>query len=1010
MNATLLKVERKTVRCTATEAGELFAAIPAKAQRSLPGHALATIIDAFEADGTADLAATLALLFPNEPPDKARRRLTTEIANRVYVDETGAAPLKIVQTRKGIEPALIWLERVDFADVRGLTEVGPRYAPDQFVPAEATQKTSAEIVGEIASPNEDRLPPPGGEGWGEGDRVAPELPDRVKSGNDALVRAARDQAIANLVKPSNAANDSLRGSNMSAEEFTATEATHAVGFSGFTESAHTEPKITVNALDAMLAWAADARATAPKLLALLGDYGTGKTSHALQFSRVLNGDVAHPNRPDATLSALHIDLAYLRGVTGLAHLNVTQIVAIVIEARGLNSVLSAEVVVREVRGGRRILVYDGLDELMQSDHAQLHSVFRQLLQVLEPDPVTREPSRARLIVSCRTHYFRDLTEQHEFFNTRLRHSVTRKDYLCLYLLPWKPATVRDYLSRRLIPTEAKALLGTITTTYNLEDLASRPVLLAMMCEQVGEVLRLREAGGGAVTASTLYAQTVAMWVRRDDEKHVLQATHKPMLMGSLACAMWNDGKEFWEADRLDRWMRKTVDALFPGHYSPEQTHAIQDDLRTATFIVRQRQEGFTFAHRSFMEFFLARHLVTLMDWEDLPEAVIRGEKLLPERKLSYESMHFLESTLLARQELLECRAKKLWSWLTYGSVNGSLDDSLEVPAPAPKCHLVLFQIACACMLDAADATRRANLRFLDLTGSIFDPTRVNIVNMAFPPLDIRGATLTGIAVRNCSSSSIWATAAQLDYAIFCDCTFADFTYARASDVGMIFRHGVERDPRDVALNGPWTLPTDSEHPSISAGRVFPAKTVYADDTAAVFLMANLVLYCWDVQQGTLRWIEILQLPSGVSDERLWVDLERRKIMHFQEATGLVDEFTLDMVGKRSTVAMPTLPMSVAMDPQTILPSSQYIEPYSGQHIQSCQIQTGRLAGCKRYFAFGETPSTACFDPEGRLVDYDEEAANTWLRYLGNGYPQPVEAAWLELDEMGRSLGPKKPCD
>ena len=55
-------------------------------------------------------------------------------------------------------------------------------------------------------------------------------------------------------------------------------------------------------------------------------------------------------------------------------------------------------------------------------------------------------------------------------------------------------------------------------------------------------------------------------------------------------------------------------------------------------------------------------------------------------------------------------------------------------------------------------------------------------------------------------------------------------------------------------------------------------------------------------------------------------------------------------------------------------------------------------------------STACFDAQRRLVDYDEEAADTWLRYLGNGYPQPVEAAWLELDEMGRSLGPKKPRD
>ncbi|HPV24682.1 MAG TPA: hypothetical protein PLJ65_10940, partial [Casimicrobium sp.] len=467
----------------------LFDAFPAKAKRSLPGHALATIIGLLAADGTTELSQALSMLFPDEPLDKARRRLTTEIANRVYVNEAGNTPLKIVQTRKGIEPALLWLERLDFADARGLTEAGERYAPDQFVPAEATQKASAEIVAEIAV--KDHAPT----------GAPPHVAEATQDHGSEAYTTARNHTIANLVKPHNAANDSLRGSNMSATEFTDTDAMQAEGFLAFPESPHAAPQNTVNALDAMLAWAADSHPTAPKLLALLGDYGTGKTSHALQFSRVLNGDVAHPKRPDVSSSALHIDLAYLRGAPSLAQLNVTQIIRLVIEARGLNHVLSAEDVVREVREGRRILVYDGLDELMQTDHAQLHSVFRQLLQVLEPVPVTRDTSRARLIVSCRTHYFRDLTEQHEFFNTRLRHCVSRKDYLCLYLLPWKPATVRDYLNRRLSADEASALSDTIANTYNLEELASRPVLLAMMCEQVGEVLRLRDAGGGAITAS-----------------------------------------------------------------------------------------------------------------------------------------------------------------------------------------------------------------------------------------------------------------------------------------------------------------------------------------------------------------------------------------------------------------------------------------------------------------------------------------------------------------------------
>jgi Cdc6-like AAA superfamily ATPase len=746
------KVASQALRCTADEARAIFAAFPAKAQRSLPGHAIATVIDIIGSDRTAPLQEALAQLFPDEPFDKARRRLTTEIANRVYVDDTGNAPLKIVQTRKGVEPALLWLERLNVADTRGLTDVGERYAADTFVSAEATQKTSAEIVADIAE-SAYTAPPESND-----ESPTPHNAAQQPKPNPAY-NAARDHTITQLVKPHNAANDSLRGSNLAQEHFTDTEAAQADGFSAFAEPTKAEPHNTVNALDAMLAWAADSSATAPKLLALLGDYGTGKTSHALQFSRVLNSDVAHPNRP-ASLSALHIDLAYLRGAPGLAQLNVTQIIGLVIEARGLDKVLSPNIVVREVREGRRILVYDGLDELMQTDHAQLHSVFRQLLQVLEPDPVTREPSRARLIVSCRTHYFRDLTEQHEFFNTRLRHSVTRKDYLCLYLLPWKAATVRDYLNRRLTATEATALSDTIATTYNLEELASRPVLLAMMCEQVGEVLRLRDAGGGAVTASTLYAQTVAMWVRRDDEKHVLQATHKPVLMGALACAMWNDGKEFWSGDRLDRWLRKAVDALFPGHYSPMQTQAIQDDLRTATFIVRPGHSGFTFAHRSFMEFFLARHLVTLMDWEELPTQTLRTQ--LPQCELNRQSLLFLKEMHSSQAGKIASRSAKLWQWLSY-CPRGDTTGVSQTRSAAPQSHLALFHIACAINANAALDSPRANLRWIHLY-------KMSIGNMQLPPLDMRRAVLSAVVFFNCRIPSVWAKFANLSAATFINCS------------------------------------------------------------------------------------------------------------------------------------------------------------------------------------------------------------------------------------------------
>jgi hypothetical protein len=86
-------------------------------------------------------------------------------------------------------------------------------------------------------------------------------------------------------------------------------------------------------------------------------------------------------------------------------------------------------------------------------------------------------------------------------------------------------------------------------------------------------------------------------------------------------------------------------------------------LRTATFMVRPRRDRFTFAHRSFMEYFLARHLVTLMDWQDLPDLRLRAT--FPIRDLNRESTAFLGEILRTQPALTIGRAENFWGWLKF---------------------------------------------------------------------------------------------------------------------------------------------------------------------------------------------------------------------------------------------------------------------------------------------------------------------------------------------------------
>lgn len=736
---------RPTRRSNATEARQALATLPAKFLASTVGTALTRIVELLRADGSAPMEKVRAALYPALELDAAKTALRTQIANRLYKNEAGEAPLILAISRKGSVPDVIWFEQPAREDPSDLA-AQDRDAGTALLPTNANVTTGAREIAEA-------------------------------------------QAIFNASAKASELG-SLRG--IGDTPLTATNATAQQGI-------HVQPtessRNIVNALDEMLKWATNQSDAALPLLALLGDYGTGKTSHAQTFSKVINGKIAHPiYKPTAARNAALIDLSYLRGVPGLARLSLTDILHVVIRAQGLETKLTAADLLRDARLGATIFIYDGLDELLGShqSHSELADIFRQLMQVFSPDPETQAPSRARVIVSCRTHYFRDYADQHQLFDTRQRGQIKASDYLCLYLLPWGEKTVESYLAKRLTQHEAAQLGDIIKTVYDLKSLASRPVLLAMMCEQVGTLIRSKK-DGGTITAATLYAETVARWVHRDNAKHVLQATHKPALMGALATAQWSAGAESWTSEALDRWARATVDLLFPNSYAPDKTEAIQDDLRTATFIVRPGVDGFTFAHRSFQEFFIARHLVALLDRDDIAEETLA--KLHPARQLNRETIAFFTELLAQAPQHLAARSARLWDWLSnnYG----------DEKSPAPASHDALFHLALAANITAPSNAKRTNLRGLSLIEARWEKQN-------FPPLDLRGANLRGLRATGCNLAGMWLDGANLSQSVLRDCNTAEAEWRGAERGGMVVRETADTSITRP-IPGPWSRPFPATH-------------------------------------------------------------------------------------------------------------------------------------------------------------------------------------------------------
>ena len=501
-----------------------FEALPPRFQCSVVGIAYRHIIEQLADDGMAPLQPVLEHMFPGMDARQARRELSTRYINRPFKDAAGQVPLKLQMSRpsrKAGNSSQLWFEAEAALNPADLTPVNPRYSAAGFEDMRATQATSTQMAAALEAAR--RAPS------GSDDAQTPAPATR-----DVLALALAESALHDPV-----AHKAFKGLRQDVgEDFEGGgQARRSAGMTPMDDDKLAPAKKsarkagpqgdaadTVNCLDAMLQWAKPQPPSPHRLLCLLGDYGTGKTSHCYQFCRVLNREAGHalwPGGSGNTMpAALYVDLAELAGVSTLADLSLAQLLTTVLNKTytGDTSTLAAEVQqqLTLARVGQLVLVFDGLDELLKNDRAVLHKVFDQLLRVLEPSPQQKargQGSLARVIVSCRTHYFRAVEDQHGFFNTRQRGVASSGDYLCLSLLPWEPRNIESYLGKRLPPDQAQELLHIIRTTYNLQELASRPVLLAMMGEQLGSLLRLRQAGE-PITAARLYDITVGEWVQR----------------------------------------------------------------------------------------------------------------------------------------------------------------------------------------------------------------------------------------------------------------------------------------------------------------------------------------------------------------------------------------------------------------------------------------------------------------------------------------------------------------
>jgi formylglycine-generating enzyme required for sulfatase activity len=355
-------------------------------------------------------------------------------------------------------------------------------------------------------------------------------------------------------------------------------------------------------------------------ISVLGDYGTGKTSFCRQYAAELGRRWL--SDPDRNRIPILISLRDYAKTMGLQQL-VTDFLVNRCDIQA-----KYEAFVRFNADGKLLLLFDGFDEMAQKvDYRTTVDNFEELARAVVPG--------SKVILTCRTPYFRTREEAEELLHApvALPESSQRPqrsplsgrlpDYLpnrpnfeIVHLLPFTDADIQAILQKR-VPSEWRRYWRQIRHTYNLAELAQRPVLLDMIARSLPDL-----QPGQAINAARLYEAYTDLWLDREEKKgrKLITRDDKRLFMQQLALEMLRRNEVTIHFSRLPDRVRE--------HFHLEKAQEIdyfEHDVRTCSFLNCDPAGHYRFVHKSFQEFFVAQWLAPKLLDGTAPEMRINEE-------------------------------------------------------------------------------------------------------------------------------------------------------------------------------------------------------------------------------------------------------------------------------------------------------------------------------------------------------------------------------------------------
>lgn len=301
-------------------------------------------------------------------------------------------------------------------------------------------------------------------------------------------------------------------------------------------------------------------------ITLLGDYGTGKSSFLLYLTYILAKSFKDDpfNLPIPIFVSLK-NYNRIKDIKGMI-LDVLK--------NDYNIIIHSPIYFQNLlEHGKIILLLDGFDEMESKSNKDI--IIKNF------DEITKlVTKKSKVILTSRTHYFKTHSQVNDIFNPQYDTELLKMirgnhRFEIVELLEFNNDQIIEFLSMHT--ENYMEMWGKIKSTYNLEDLSKRPILLEMIIRSLPTLMK----AGKEINSSRLYEVYTDLWIQRDDWRSVMNTDEKAIFMEELALHMFLNNIQSVRYTNLNQIVLEHFKREIA---SGEDADVFDTDTRTCSFL------------------------------------------------------------------------------------------------------------------------------------------------------------------------------------------------------------------------------------------------------------------------------------------------------------------------------------------------------------------------------------------------------------------------------------------